>query len=80
MAAVTIEELRNREAELTRKIASGELQVNYQTHSVRFRDMKEMKEALAFVRTEISRLEGTPPRRQQIRMVTRDGYGSSSAS
>lgn len=75
MADVTISELRLMESELIRKIAAGERTVNYQTHSVTYRDMAEMKEALAFVRTEISRLSGVPAQPQQIRMVTSDGHG-----
>lgn len=80
MADVTLAELKAKEAELIRKISSGELTVNYQGHSVTFRSMREMKEALAFTRTEISRLSGQSPRKQQIRMVTSDGYGNTSAS
>jgi hypothetical protein len=75
MAVLTVSELQAMEAELIRKIAAGERSVSFQTHSVTYRDMDEMKEALAFVRTEIQRLGGAVATKQQIRMVTRDGYG-----
>lgn len=79
MADVTLAELKAKEAELIRKISSGELTVNYQGHSVTFRTMREMKEALAFTRTEIAKLSGASPRKQQIRFVTSDGYGNAAS-
>lgn len=61
-------------------IASGQLQVGYGDKTVRYRDLAEMMQTLAWLQRKEAQLLGATGGSRQIRMVTGDGHGKTSGS
>ena len=73
---LTLSQVTARITALEDALSSGQLQVGYEDKTVRYRDFADMQATLEWLKSKEAELGGTRARPRQIRMVTRDGYGS----
>jgi len=73
--ALTLSEVEARIDTLEKKLATGELNVKYEDHSVTYRSVDDMYRTLQWLEGKRDELQGVSSQRsRQIRMVTRSGY------
>jgi len=73
--ALTLSEVESRIDLLEKKLATGELNVKYETHSVTYRSVDDMYRTLLWLEGKRDSLKGVSSNRSRgIRVVTRSGF------